>query len=298
MDDKKNKKRKSPLITALLVLLIVGTVGTVAAKYVFSTQIENLFRAKEFYFTSDTLTEISNPETETGTEYTINYDAENIVFSISNAADELRFSEDDVVYTIDVKKKSGTDWTDCGASVSYTTGGTLAKGGVNTAQITVSGIQTGGSVTDTYKVTVTATMGKNLEKSIYGYKKVMAATFVPSQPQQTIYKHLKKDTLYDAYVVLTVWTKDLKAAAPDGVDIAYPAGGGTVKLVPDNTDAILHDVYLDAGDSIAFSDKTNFAEAYSSRSYRFFVTDGDIDDITAENFSVMIGSQTASTATP
>ena len=287
MADNRTKKRKSPFVIVLMVLLLVGTVGTVMAKYVFSTQLDGIFRAKEFYFTSDILGE-ENPQ------YAINRDAESIVFTIKNAADELRCSEDEIVYTATLTDRDGgpiytaklDNLSTAETETGTTLGGTLAGGSVNGTKIKIYDIKKG----ESYKVTVTATMGTNLENRIYGYTKTLSATFVPGEEEQVIYKHLSKDT--EEYVVLTVWTQNLSGS----VDIAYSAENA-VKILPDNTDKAMRNTFVQ-DDAISFSDTTNFAQPYSSYSYRFFVAEGDIDDITAEHFIVTIGTQKAEPNTP
>lgn len=285
-----NKKKKSALLPVLLVLLLTGLVGTVSAKYIFSEQIEALFRIKEFYFRSDVLT-------EEGAERRRNFDADYLMFELYNSADELRFSEDDVEYTISVEKKVDGSWQSGGALFDlyldsdetadvtdqpvYT--GTLGGGQVNEVRVKMHGLEDGAE----YKVTAYATMGR--VSGTNGFQKTISATFVPGAEGESVYKHLQKDGLYNSHVVLTVWTQNIKSDSTNGVVVRYADDD----IVPDNTNPVLGGVVMsvDADDNeyIEFSDTTNFTQPYSSYSYRFFISpQGDIDNITVDDFVVTL----------
>ena len=72
-----------------------------------------------------------------------------------------------------------------------------------------------------------------------------------------------------------------------GVTVTFPAG-----LIPDSTDPILAAVKNYEGNTYvakSFTDKNSFQSASSSRSYRFFKTDG----YTAGSFTVKMGDASA-----
>ena len=79
------------IIMSLCLLLVAGIV----AKYINNRVVDGKINAPYFYFTSDKLT-------ETQTTYTVNSDITSISFDIANCADEIRYSDIDINYTITV----------------------------------------------------------------------------------------------------------------------------------------------------------------------------------------------------
>ena len=99
---------------------------------------------------------------------------------------------------------------------------------------------------------------------------------------ENIYKQL---TNHGAYVLLTVWTENVKGDLSISVD--------KTGLIPDNTNPILADIHnfeagiykkLVAENSII--DIQNFQNTYASYTYRFFV-DGEIT-LSVKDFLVII----------
>ncbi|MBE6642445.1 MAG: hypothetical protein E7615_02185 [Ruminococcaceae bacterium] len=257
-------KKRTVIIAAVTVLLL--TVGGVFAKYIYNTDGMNVVSAKEFYFTSNLLAEGNqkyvlnpNPDTETA----------NISFTLGNNADKLRFSQDNISYSVTVETKNGSPVP----TVIYSDSEKVLNGGaVDSTTVTLNGLQMG----ETYTVTATGTAG---------YKQTLKAEFYVSAKNEVVHKHL--DTSNDAFVVLTVWSENVKGE----LTIEVQKSG----LIPDNTDSILGNVYNYLNGSYtemtgenAISDTQNFTDTYSSYTYRFFVSDST--SYTVSDFNVYIDS--------
>ena len=249
--------RKRTIIITLLVVLLF-TVGGVFAKYIYNSGGMGLLSAKEFYFTSNLLTENT-------AKYVLNSQTTEISFALGNNADKLRFSQDDIKYSITVGCKSGDSYPE--ENIKYADSEQVLSGGsVDTTSITLKGLTMG----ETYTVTAT---GKA------GYKQTLKAEFTVSDKEENVHMHL--DTSNDAFVLLTVWTHNMTGP----LTVITPAG-----LIPDNTDPILRKVYNYSGTeygAVQFTDNTNFTEAYSSYTYRFFISEDKSYDIN-KDFNVFI----------
>lgn len=247
-------RKRTIIITVLIVLLF--TVGGVFAKYIYNSGGMGLLSAKEFYFTSNLLTENT-------AKYVLNSQTTEISFALGNNADKLRFSQDNIKYSITVECKKGGN----PPIVTYADGEQVLSGGsVDTTSVTLEGLTMG----ETYIVTAT---GKA------GYKQTLKAEFTVSDKEENVYMHL--DTSNDAFVLLTVWTHNMTGP----LTVITPVG-----LIPDNTDPILRKVYNYSGTeygAVQFTDNTNFTEAYSSYTYRFFISEDKSYDIN-KDFNVFI----------
>lgn len=253
-------------ICILLVSCALVLVGGVTAKYINVREGQNVIAAKEFYFTSNLLA-------DTGKEYQLNASATEISFTLGNNEDELRYSEDEISYTVEV---------DNGATLKIldATEGILENGKVSVDNIKLSGLERG----KTYTVTA---VGKA------GYIKTLKATFKVTDNNENLYKYL--DTTNGAYVLLTVWADNLKG----NVSVEFPEG-----LIPDNTDPIMRNVvnYSDASyKAAAFGDEKNYVTEFASYTYRFFKdTAGDIsiDDFVVKLTDVSNVEHLADKSTP
>ena len=249
-------RKRTIIITLLIVLLF--TVGGVFAKYIDNSGGMGLLSAKEFYFTSNLLTENT-------AKYVLNSKTTEISFTLGNNADKLRFSQDNIKYSITVGCKSGDSYPE--ENIKYADSEQVLSGGsVDTTSVTLEGLTMG----ETYTVTAT---GKA------GYKQTLKAEFTVSDKEENVHMHL--DTSNDAFVLLTVWTHNMTGP----LTVITPAG-----LIPDNTDPILRKVYNYSGTeygAVQFTDNTNFTEAYSSYTYRFFISEDKSYDIN-KDFNVFI----------
>ena len=91
------KKRTIAIIAAIL---LISVSGGVLAKYIYTKNGGSLFSAKEFYFTSDLLT-------EDGAKYVLNSTASEVSFTLGNFGDKLRYSQDNIKYEVSVVEKNG-----------------------------------------------------------------------------------------------------------------------------------------------------------------------------------------------
>lgn len=249
-------RKRTIIITVLIVLLF--TVGGVFAKYIYNSGGMGLLSAKEFYFTSNLLTENT-------AKYVLNSKTTEISFTLGNNADKLRFSQDNIKYSITVGCKSGDSYPE--ENIKYADSEQVLSGGsVDTTSVTLEGLTMG----ETYIVTATGRAG---------YKQTLKAEFTVSDKEENVHMHL--DTSNDAFVLLTVWTHNMTGP----LTVITPAG-----LIPDNTDPILRKVYNYSGTeygAVQFTDNTNFTEAYSSYTYRFFISEDKSYDIN-KDFNVFI----------
>ena len=237
------------LIVSVCVLLLISLTigGTIYAKYVHSTRSDIVAGSPNFYFESDYLTSATPT-------YYLKSDTQSVSFLLKNYADALRFSDDDVTYTLTLTCL--TNPTDTSATLSQSTG-SIATGAPRDAVITISGLKSGYS----YRVEAVGSAG---------FRKTLSAIFAVQSTDAVLYKHLESA---DEYVILTVWTRDLEG----DVAITFPEG-----LTPDNT--------WPGMASVQNTPKT-FEVAYSkytSHNYRFFKKDLG-DDFTANDFTVMLG---------
>lgn len=241
-------------VPAACLLLLALLVGTVIARYQREFSSDGSAKAQNFYFTSDFLD---------GGIHTLAAGSTEVKFTLGNHADELRFSEVNINYTVTVSPaEGGTAPTVTGDS------GTLTKGQRSDATVTISGLVPGG----TYTVTATGTGG---------YQETLTATINVLSGDAVVYKYL--DTTHSEYVLLTVW-----AQGYTGSVTITPAAGKN--LIPDNTDPRMVDVQTGAAitDTASFDTSTS---GYASHTYRFFGS-----GVTAADFTVTYGDGGSKTA--
>jgi len=236
-----------------LVLLVV-LISAAFARYQHQFTPEGSIKAQDFYFTSDFLD---------GGAHTLAPGSTEVSFTLGNYADELRYAEVDITYTVTVKLEDGA----AAGDVTLTNGsGTLVKDKKSDAAVTISGLKPG----KTYTVTA---VGKG------GYEKTLTATVEVLPEEAVVYKAL--DTTNSEYVLLTVWAQGYQGS----VTITPPAGKN---LIPDNTDPVMGTAVIDG----AITDAQSFqTDGYSSHTYRFFG-----GGVTAEDFTVTYGSGSVMTA--
>ena len=249
--DEKSTNKLRLIVYLFAVAAILSGIVNVVSKYVHTNNEQKAIKAQEFYFESDLLF-------EEGKEYEISSGTSTITFKLSNYPDDLRFSEGDITYKVEVTESS---------NVVYKTDGTLV-GGKNTSVEVTFPVETG----KIYTVTATGTRG---------FKKVSTGTFKVESEEELIYKSIEQT---NEYVLLTVWTKNVSG----NVEITFPNG-----LIPDNTNDALKNVKTS---DEQFTDTVNFQKPYSSYRYRFFKTNNI--DYNANNFDVSCADITAIAETP
>ena len=245
---------KRIILPLLLILVSVAILATFSGVY--AKYVKTLHK-QQGLVTSQVMYFESDYLSAEGAEYTIS--GESVTFELRNFPDALRVSELPVTYEVSV---------DNGATIKINgnevTTGTLAANSKQTAAVEISGLQRG----KTYTVTAT---GKN------GFVRTLSATFTVQAAETQVFKRVEQT---EHYVLLTVWTQDVTGTAT----IQPPAN-----LIPDNTDPILAGFATGA----SITDNQSFAAPYSSRTYRFFIPQGDTAKYTADSFTVTVGETTA-----
>ena len=254
-----NKMRKLLLgIGAVLLSLALFLTGRTISKYVNEREQDAPIKAAAFYFESNYLTEDNH-------EYKLNYNTQSIEIELYNFENALRISQIDTKYTVSVETED--------ESFSLTDNVYTAKAlEAVTTKVLLNGLKAGFQ----YKVTV---------KAQGGYEKTLSATFTVANAPDGVYMNIENT---DHFVLLTVWTEDVKGTA----SIRVPAG-----LIPDATDSTLHGVKNYTNDKyteFSFTDATSFVSEFASHSYRFFKTADyqsgefavEVNGIIAENGSL------------
>lgn len=203
----KKKLRHKAIIVCFVAaaLLFAFGVGGIYGKYTHQSTGDGLVTAQEFYFESNMLDEADAFGDYPG--YELAAGTVEISFSLENFADELRFTGHEIRYTL-----SAVDGDNVPVTVTDANGGKLAGGAKTSADVTISGLESG----KTYTVTA-STDG--------GYAKTIGARFTVTALSSGVYAWL--DTASDShYVELNVWTENMSA----NVTVTAPAG-----LIPDTT---------------------------------------------------------------
>ena len=260
------EKRISALgIVIICLALIAVFFGGIAAKYVSSSDGQGIFAAREFWFTSNLLT-------EAGESYVLNSDAGSIDIVLGNNADALRYSDEVVRYEVSVKGGPAGDPAVIDPESSAS--GSLANTSVSNATITIKNLKPG----ETYEVTAVGYTAET-KSSLLGFEKTLKATFAVSDNGAYLYKHV--DSTDPNYVILTVWSKNVTGVLNATFNIAG--------LVPDSTDSALAEMTNYSNGAYAadsFEDARSFVSAYSSRTYRFFKSDAGA--VTDNSFEVIL----------
>lgn len=218
---------------AVVLSLCVLMIGMLVAKYRDEKSSDGIVRAYNFYFTSNLLD---------GKKHTLAPGSTSVKFMLGNHEDDLRYSEVDIKYTVEVDKE--------GATVTKNQAGILKKDDIQDAEVTIEFSQPG-----TYTVTA---VGEG------GYSKTLTATIVVPEKEAQLY--YDKDTSAGEYMLLTVWNEGDKNGE---VTIRYNAG------IPDNTNPNMTDWKTEDGS------QTVTIEPHESKVFRFFDV-VDIADITVE----------------
>jgi len=204
------QKRTKVIVIAVAVLLLLCAVGTVLAKYINEQDPKNgEVRAYNFYFTSNLLD---------GKEHTLAPDSTSVTFTVGNHADDLRFSEVDIDYTIKVLDSTGAEATEVTKTNSS---GTLTKGSdtdpKHDATVTISNLTAG------KKYTVTAVGKSKIDgQTDGGYTKTLTATIVVPLKAAKLFYYVEN---INGYTLLTVYNEGEIAG---NVSIKYTG-------IPDNT---------------------------------------------------------------
>ena len=226
--------RNKTIVFLVLFCTVIGMMAIVAAKYIRETNTSNGVIAKEFYFSSDILSEDGKTTTLSPTNGKASID-----FKLMNHADELRYADVEISYEIKVT----SDGKQAGEVIPST--GTIEIGEGKDVSVKLSGLQAG----KTYNVTATATKP---------YTKTLSGTIKVDGMDEQVYSSVTAVT--DQYMEVTVWTKDYSGM----VNLTYATG-----LIPDNTDEIMKNWKTSENNS---SLETFQMESNTSHVFRFFKT--------------------------
>lgn len=245
-EKQRKKSRKGGVLPAFLLafLLVFAILGVTLAKYVQRTERVDAVTGSEFYFTSPQLT-------EEGATYTLSADTTQLSITLCNYADELRISDVDIAYSVEV---------DNGAIISPDSG--TIQTGDKTATVTLSNLQPG----QTYTVTATAT-------SPFSAK--LTGNFTVASENSALHYSVA-DKADSPYALLTVWTDNYAG----NVTVSWQAG-----LIPDSTDAKFDGVSTYSGGTYSAGSVKTVVDAYSSYTYRFFKSD------TTKNYTNLITAE-------
>ncbi len=201
MQNRHISKIKAIILTVAVVLLLCAiSGGVVAAKYFKDLgSSSGTIGAQNFYFTSNLLD---------GEKHALAPGSTSVTFTLGNHADALRYSDVDIAYTVTVAPAEGITITP--------DNGVITKGGVNSADVTVSGLQAG----TVYTVTAVGSGG---------YTKTLTAKIEVPQAESKMFYHA--ETVEGEYTLLTLWNEGEQAGT---VTIAYTG-------IPDNTNPNMAD---------------------------------------------------------
>ncbi len=228
-----NKKTGAIIIGAILLILLIAGVS---ARYVKTDEQNDSAVAKDFYFTSDILDGGTHTITATQANGTAKLE-----LTLMNHADDLRFSQTDIEYSVSVKENgSDTELATAAAGTNIT--GTIASGAGNDQKVTVTGLEPG----KTYKVTATT---DNI------YSKTLTGTVKVNSSDSSLYGSINDK---GEYIEVAVWTKDYSGS----VEVAAASS-----LIPDNTDRYMTSAGI--GSTVTVSDW----KKDTSHAFRFFKND-------------------------
>ncbi len=138
---------KKKLLIAILLLLAVTLTVTVSAKYIAEQQRSLELSAGAFYFRSNVLT-----DEEPATQLTVRGRSTELL--LANGADSRTFSDRDIAYTVTYAVQIEGAWT---TVASETVTGSLPKGALQTATLTVTPLTVDGVLYNTVQVTAKST---------------------------------------------------------------------------------------------------------------------------------------------
>ncbi len=250
---------------AACIILIAVLAGTVIGRYRRQFNSYGSVRALNFYFTSDFLDGSNHPIAPGTTEFS---------FTLSNHADDLRYSEMDITYTVEVTKEDGSEVSGVNIEINGVQG---SEGKMLTNNNTVNDTVKISSLTSgKYIITATATGQADPVAASAGYHKTLTATIdIPAEGAK-LFQNIVNTS---EYLQLTVWNEGDEQGT---VSIEYTG-------IPDNTNPNMGS--WERSDAAGLKTVENITiEPYSSKVFRFF---GDNASATAK-----CGTDTVTVATP
>ncbi len=241
---------------AACIILTAVLAGTVIGRYRRQFNSYGSVRALNFYFTSDFLDGGTHPIAPGTKDFT---------FNLSNHADDLRYSEMDITYTVEVTKADGSEAAGVKVEINGTSGkdGKMSTGSTVNDTVRISNLEPGD-----YIITVTATGKKSdADSSVSGYNKTLKATIQIPAEDAKLFQNIVNTS---EYLQLTVWNEGDREGI---VSIEYTG-------IPDNTNPNMTAADWARSDDTGSKTKENITiEPYSSKVFRFF---GDNASATAK----------------
>lgn len=255
------KKSMGAMAAALAVglVLLVALVGAVVGRYQYQTKPDSPVRAQEFYFVSDLLD---------GATHTLAPGSTEVSFTLSNHADDLRYSEMDITYAVTVEAADGTGAGSVVVDYGSDDKQLLQKNTKSDATVTIKGLQSG----KTYTVTAVG-KGRNAD-SVQGYEKTLTATIVVQAATGQLYQY--QETSSGEYTLLTVWNEGDETGM---VSISYTG-------IPDNTNPNMTDWETGGPDDKKVTKANINIGPHESKVFRFFEgADITVKDVDSKNVS-------------
>lgn len=244
---KKKRQTKGNKTIRLLILfcIVMAISAVVAAKYINQTVNNDAVTAKEFYFTSDMLDGQVHKITADQSDKTAK-----IKIQLTNHADELRFSEVDIDYTVTLRDQSDNKKIVLNNTNSVNATGKIDKGKCNETLVTISGLESG----KTYEITATTNNT---------YKKTLKGTVEVNDTDNKIHQKILDK---EEYIEVTIWTVD----GSGEIKLEYPQG-----LIPDNTDEWMSGAKSTVDASQTLTLEADKIKENTSHTFRFFKENKD-----------------------
>ncbi|MBR3613874.1 MAG: hypothetical protein IKL55_01690 [Clostridia bacterium] len=227
-----NTKRQLNFNKIFLVLIPIMLIGGSLAKYVFEKNKDIVYEAKSFYFESDLLSDNTNPKA-----YTYEKGKDSISFSLSNNIDELRYSDVETQYVVNITDIHGNTVQDKEGNIIKEKTGKLSNKNVEEKTIEFTNLPTG-----TYLITA---------KAIKPYERTLRASFVLTEKEEDIIYEIH-DSANSPILQLTIQTEDYSG----DINISWPAG-----VAPDSTNEKFSGVntgYLQGSATITFEANSEY----------------------------------------
>ena len=196
-----NAKRQLDFNKIFLVLIPIMLIGGSAAKYVYEKNNDIVYEAKSFYFESDLLSDNTNPKA-----YTYEKGKDSISFSLNNNIDELRYSDVETQYVVNITDIHGNVVQDKDGNNIKEKTGKLSNKRIEQQIIEFTNLPTG-----TYLITA---------KAVKPYERTLKASFVLTEKDENIVYEIH-DSANSPILQLTIQTEDysgdIKVSWPNGV---------------------------------------------------------------------------------
>lgn len=211
----KNKLFKNTILKNFFIIFIFIFfifVGHAFAKYLMKINQKFLYDAKDFYFESDLLSERNQ------NSYTYKDGVDYIEFNLNNNVDDLRYSEVNINYVVELTDLDGNNVKNKFGDVVDSINGSFSKDTLDSNKIKFENLASG-----TYVVTAT---------SIRPYKKQLQANFILISLNDKI-SYKVSDVKDSPILNLTISTNDYSG----NVKIKWPTG-----VAPNSTDSVFSNV--------------------------------------------------------